>query len=133
MGKECGVTTPLGPAQPKALWLGNNKRGTLEESKGAHIRALTAPPTYTHIHTHRDPHKHTHALTPPPLLPVPTYWSRLLLLAACHPRKKRALSLLPLSSLPPSLSLSLSSSYCERAAREMLMTCHLSERGPWKK
>lgn len=25
MGKECGVTTPLGPAQPKGFWLGNNK------------------------------------------------------------------------------------------------------------
>lgn len=32
MGKECGVTTPLGPTQPRALLLGEQQTGTLEES-----------------------------------------------------------------------------------------------------
>lgn len=100
MGMECGATTPSGPTQSRALRLVNNKREYLRSARCRHEAFSSSP----HIHTQR------RTLAPLPL-PVPTYWSRLLLLAACHLRKKCTVSFSRLSSLPtPSLP------RCRRAA-----------------
>lgn len=107
MGKECGVTTPLGPAQPKALWLGNNKRGTLEESKGAHIRALTAPP-HIHTHTHTQRSTQTHSCTYPPTPPSCADLLESAVVVGCLPPSEEARPLPPSPLFTPSFPLSLS-------------------------
>lgn len=74
MGKECGVTTPMGPAQPKALWLWNNKRERLRTAGCTHKGFNSTP----HIHTHRQTHTDWVYLQPVFDLTLPLYsqWLR---------------------------------------------------------
>lgn len=131
MRKECGVTTPLGPAQPKALWLGNNKRERLRSAGCTHKGFNSTPHIRTHTHTQTDPHKHTHTLTPPPFLCRPTGVGCCCWLPATFGRSAPSASpsFPSLHSLLPSLSVSLTAS---ELPGKMLMTWHL-RRGPWKK
>lgn len=51
MGMECGVTTPSGSTQSRALRLGNNKREDLRRARSRHEAYSSLPHTHTHTPT----------------------------------------------------------------------------------
>ncbi|KAJ7995041.1 hypothetical protein DPEC_G00255780 [Dallia pectoralis] len=97
MGKEFSVTTPMGPAPTEGL-AQEQQTGTIRSASQTH-----QPPSLPFL--------------PLPPLPVPTCWSRLLLLAACPFWKKRSPTNPPYP--PPRFPFSFLDSL--RTAGEMLM------------